>query len=178
LLDLLGERLGLAFETIPCPRPPASFHPARAFAVRVGEEEIGFGGALHPDLAATLERAEGAVALEIGIEALLARAPGPVRFAPLERFPPVTRDLSVLCDAALPAEEVAARVRAAAGPLLRHVGFADRYTGRPIPAGKVSLTLALRFQDKERTLTGDEVQSSMDAVIRDLRAAGAEIRSE
>ena len=28
------------------------------------------------------------------------------------------------------------------------------------------------------SLTGDEVQSSMDAVIRDLRAAGAEIRSE
>lgn len=178
LLELLGERLGLVLETTACPAPPGSFHPARAFAVRLGGDDVGFGGALHPDLAATLERADEAVALEIGLEPILARAAGPVRFAPLQRFPPVTRDLSVLCDAALPADEVAARVRRAGGPLLGFVGFVDRYTGKPIAPGKVSLTLALRFQARDRTLTGEEVQASMDAVVRELRAAGAEIRSE
>jgi phenylalanyl-tRNA synthetase beta chain len=178
LLEVLGERFGVGFVTTPCGAPPASFHPSRAFAVAVGGEEVGFGGSLHPDLLATLERAEDAVAMEIDLEPLLARPPGPVRFVPLQRFPPVTRDLSVLCEATEPAEAVAARVRAAAGPQLCSVAFVDRYTGRPVPPGKVSLTLALRFQDPERTLTGDEVQSSMDAVIRDLRAAGVEIRSE
>jgi phenylalanyl-tRNA synthetase beta subunit len=52
----------------------------------------------------------------------------------------------------------------------------DRYTGSPVPPGKVSLTLSLRFQDRERTLTGDEVQGAIDAVIRELRGAGLEIR--
>jgi phenylalanyl-tRNA synthetase beta subunit len=42
----------------------------------------------------------------------------------------------------------------------------------------VSLTLALRYQDAERTLTGEEVQASIDSVVRELRASGAEIRSE
>jgi phenylalanyl-tRNA synthetase beta chain len=54
----------------------------------------------------------------------------------------------------------------------------DRYEGPPVPAGKVSVTLALAFLDPERTLTGEEVQSAVDRVVGDLRAAGAEIRGE
>ena len=47
-----------------------------------------------------------------------------------------------------------------------------------VPSGKVSLTVSLRFQDRERTLTSEEVQASVDAVVRELRAAGLEIRGE
>ena len=44
--------------------------------------------------------------------------------------------------------------------------------------GKVSLTVSLRFQDPERTLTSEEVQHAVDGVVRDLRTAGLEIRGE
>jgi phenylalanyl-tRNA synthetase beta subunit len=54
----------------------------------------------------------------------------------------------------------------------------DRYTGNQVPPGKVSLTVSLRFQDPERTLTSDEVQEAVDGVVRELRAAGFEIRGE
>ena len=47
-----------------------------------------------------------------------------------------------------------------------------------VPAGKVSLMLGLRYQRPERTLTSEEVQVSVEAVIRGLRAAGLEIRGE
>jgi phenylalanyl-tRNA synthetase beta subunit len=42
----------------------------------------------------------------------------------------------------------------------------------------VSLTVALAFQDPARTLTGDEVQSSVDAIVAALRARGWNIRGE
>jgi phenylalanyl-tRNA synthetase beta subunit len=42
----------------------------------------------------------------------------------------------------------------------------------------VSLTVALAFQDPARTLTGDEVQSSVDAIVAALRARGWDIRGE
>jgi len=58
------------------------------------------------------------------------------------------------------------------------VSLVDRYTGNQVPAGKVSLTVSLRFQDRERTLTSEEVQASVDAVVRELRVAGLEIRGE
>ena len=101
-----------------------------------------------------------------------------MRFTALDRFPAVQRDLSIVCDESVAAAEIDARVRAAAGGLLRSVSLLDRYTGNQVPAGKVSLTVSLRFQDPERTLTSEEVQEAVDGVIRELRAAGFEIRGE
>jgi phenylalanyl-tRNA synthetase beta chain len=69
-------------------------------------------------------------------------------------------------------------VRAAGGPHLREVAVADRYEGPPVPPGRVSLTLGLRFQASGRTLTGEEVERAMTDVIGRLRAAGHEIRGE
>jgi phenylalanyl-tRNA synthetase beta chain len=62
--------------------------------------------------------------------------------------------------------------------LLRDVTVVDRYAGDRIPPGKVSLTLTLRYQHPERTLTGEEVQASLERVTRALKARGAEIRGE
>ena len=92
--------------------------------------------------------------------------------------PAVSRDLSVLCDAGVSAAEIAEGIRRAGGELLNSVTVVDRYEGDPVPRGRVSLTLRLRYQDPRRTLTGEEVQASVEAVIRDLRSRGAEIRGE
>ena len=73
---------------------------------------------------------------------------------------------------------MAALALRAGGPVLRSVTVADRYQGAPVPEGRVSLMLALRYQDPTRTLTGEEVERSVAAVAAALRAAGAEIRGE
>ena len=100
------------------------------------------------------------------------------RFETLARRPSVERDLSVVVNAGVAAGDVVGRVRAAAGELLRRVEVKDRYDRPPVPAGKVSLMLSLRYQDRSRTLTSEEVQASVEAVIRELRGAGLEIRGE
>ena len=50
----------------------------------------------------------------------------------------------------------------------------DRYQGKGIPDGRVSLSFRLTFQSPERTLTDDEVQAAMQRIIsaltRDLQA--------
>ena len=50
----------------------------------------------------------------------------------------------------------------------------DRYQGKGIPDGKVSLSFRLTFQSAERTLTDEDVQAGMqriiDALIADLNA--------
>jgi phenylalanyl-tRNA synthetase beta chain len=45
----------------------------------------------------------------------------------------------------------------------------DRYSGKGIPEGKVSLSLRLTFRSVDRTLTDAEVQSAMDTVMNALR---------
>jgi phenylalanyl-tRNA synthetase beta chain len=50
----------------------------------------------------------------------------------------------------------------------------DRYQGKGVPEGKISLSFRLTFQSLERTLTDDEVQAAMqriiDALTRDIQA--------
>jgi phenylalanyl-tRNA synthetase beta chain len=62
--------------------------------------------------------------------------------------------------------------------LLASLRVTDRYEGTPLPKGQASLTLSLVYQDPSRTLTGEEVQASLDAVTRALAARGLTIRGE
>jgi phenylalanyl-tRNA synthetase beta chain len=177
--ELLFARLGEAAPQIERRGSlPAHLHPGRGVGLKRSGEPIGWAGALHPDVRAAWELKDEAVVLEIAIDALLEAAPPVPRFTALDRFPAVERDLSIVCDESTPAAEIDARVRAAAGERLRSVSLLDRYTGNQVPAGRVSLTVSLRFQDPERTLTSDEVQEAVDGVVRELRAAGLEIRGE
>ena len=49
-----------------------------------------------------------------------------------------------------------------------HVREFDRYQGKGVPDGKVSLALRLTFRSPDRTLTDGEVQAAMDAVVAAL----------
>jgi phenylalanyl-tRNA synthetase beta chain len=133
-------------------------------------------GVLHPDLVAKWELRDAPIVAEIDPARFDAGAP--VRVRALARFPAVERDLSVLIDLSVPSSDVLAEIRRAGGPLLREVAVVDKYDRPPVPAGRVSLTVALAYQDPARTLTGEQVQSSVDAVVSALRARGWDIRGE
>jgi phenylalanyl-tRNA synthetase beta chain len=116
--------------------------------------------------------------LELRVGPLVAAEVPPVHVLPLPRHPAVARDLSLICDAGREAASLVDVVRRAGGERLRSAFVADRYAGPPVPAGRVSLMLSLRYQDPSRTLTSEEVDASVAAIQSALRAAGAEIRGE
>ena len=155
---------------------PSHVHPGKAARVLWNGHDLGYVGALHPGTASAWELREETLVAELNLEPVLAAPPLPARFQPLSRFPAVTRDLSIVCDEGLSAAELETLVRGAAGGLLRSSTVTDRYQGPPVPAGKVGLTLSLVYHDPSRTLTGEEVQASLEAVVVALRARGAEIR--
>jgi phenylalanyl-tRNA synthetase beta chain len=178
VLQLLFRRLALA-EVHLASRAglPSYLHPGQSALIKLGDL-IGSYGALHPDARAALDLRDDVFVAELSLDALLDRVAPPVRMEALDRFPAVSRDLSILCEAQESAGALMARIRRAGGPSLKSVAFVDRYDGPPLPPGKLSLTVSLRFQDRSRTLTGDEVQGAVESVVRELRSAGAEIRGE
>jgi phenylalanyl-tRNA synthetase beta chain len=106
---------------------------------------------------------------EIDLDAAEGAAdPTPLRVTPLPRFPSVTRDIALLVNDTLPAAALRATIRRAAPPSLADVREFDRYQGKGVPEGKVSLALRLTFRAGDRTLTDGEVQTAMDAVMRAL----------
>jgi phenylalanyl-tRNA synthetase beta chain len=178
VVELLGRRLGAGTLGFAAEGAPGFLHPGKSAVVSLDGRPRGYVGVLHPDVAAAWGLRDDAVVAEMELDALTAAPPPPVRFRPLPRAPAVARDLSVVVDENVIAAEVVARVRQAAGDLLKDVSIVKRYAKPPIPPGKASLTLGLVYQDPGRTLTGEEVQASLDRIVAALRSAGLEIRGE
>jgi phenylalanyl-tRNA synthetase beta chain len=98
------------------------------------------------------------------------------RATSLARFPSIVRDLSILVDDTLLAADVRGTIQTAAPDTLTRVAEFDRYQGKGIPDGKVSLSYRLTFQATDRTLTDDEVDRATSAVVEVLMTRHGAIR--
>jgi phenylalanyl-tRNA synthetase beta chain len=99
------------------------------------------------------------------------------RVTPLPRFPSIVRDLSVLVADTLPAAAVRGTIRAAASGELENVVEFDRYQGKGVPEGQVSVSWHLTFRAADRTLTDAEADRAMDVIVKALeREHGARRR--
>jgi len=91
--------------------------------------------------------------------------------APLPRHPFVVRDLSIVVANTLPAEIIRGTILTAArnlpAPLVRSTFF-DRYQGKGVSEGAVSLSVRLTFQAADRTLTDAEVNQSVETILAAL----------
>jgi phenylalanyl-tRNA synthetase beta chain len=178
LLELIASRLGLPPFALSTDGLPDLLHPGQSARIPDGDGFSGWLGALHPDVLRAWDLRGEVYVAELPLEPILEAPVTPARYRSLPRAPVVLRDLSVDWDRSRPAASLEATVRAAGGELLRGVRVVNRYEGATVSPGKVNLTLALSFQDPERTLTGEEVQAAVERVVDALRAAGAEIRGE
>ncbi len=146
------------------------------------EQSLGILGEVDPAVAQNrgLPAGESAVVAEIDLAAFgdPARAipRRPVQLEPLPRHPSVVRDLSVIVDDALPAATVRGTILAAAPDTLFRVREFDRYKGKGIPEGRVSLSFHLTFRSPERTLTDAEVQRAMDGIVAALAREHAAVQ--
>jgi phenylalanyl-tRNA synthetase beta chain len=115
---------------------------------------------------------------ELDLQALFSLAAGDeLRAESLPRHPAIVRDVSILVSDGLPAATVRGTIRSSAPPTLVSIVEFDRYTGKGVPAGQVSLSLRLTFRAADRTLTDDEVQTAMETIVAALkRDLGAEQR--
>jgi phenylalanyl-tRNA synthetase beta chain len=144
----------------------------RSAAVMAGGTRVGVMGQLAPAIAEAhgLPSNDPVYVAEIDLDSADAVAPAEeARVEALPRYPSVTRDISILIDATLPADSVRATIRDAAPPTLVQVREFDRYQGKGVPEGQVSLSVRLTFRASDRTLTDAEIQTAMDAILAALR---------
>jgi phenylalanyl-tRNA synthetase beta chain len=119
-----------------------------------------------------LPRQDRVLVAELDLDLLQrARVAGSDAARPLPRHPFVVRDLSIVVADSLPAEIIRDTILAAGGNLpapLAGLSVFDRYQGKGVPSGAVSLSVRLTFQAAERTLTDAEVQHSVDTILAAL----------
>jgi phenylalanyl-tRNA synthetase beta chain len=168
ILEIYFRNLGISDQVTFDAIDPARFpyiHPGIAAEVRLNGGVIGVAGELHPQEASRLELARSCGLFELDFGLLAAYERPPKEIQPPPRFPAVRRDLAVVLDRAVAAASVIDTIRQTNQPLLESVEIFDVYTGEGIPADKKSVALALRYRNKERTLTDEEVNRAHESLV-------------
>jgi phenylalanyl-tRNA synthetase beta chain len=156
----------------------APFHPGRSASVTVGGELAGVVAELGPREKDRLDFPHRVAVAELDVS-VLARGVSPqIVHRDVPRFPPVHRDLAFVVDGDVPAAALRAALVEAGGELLGSCRIFDVFTGGAIPQGKKSLAFAVQFRAPDRTLTDEEADRAVAAIVERLaRDFGAELRT-
>ena len=154
---------------------PGWLHPGRAARVAFDGKTVGYLGAVHPQLAKTLDLGSDVHVMELALEPLLSRRLPAAR--PVPRFPSVRRDIAVDLPEDVSWSQVEQVVRASLGGRLTSLVLFDRYSGKGVETGRKSLAMGLILQDASRTLTDiDADQCVGDAVSALENSCRAKLR--
>ena len=172
LLALMGVA-DTAFQAVDHP----TFAPGSSAEVLLHGNVIGRIGRVADDVLPAFEIDRQVILAELDLTSLFKKTPGVAQFSEIPAHPPSLRDIAVVADAATPAGELRAAAQKAGGKLLQDVALFDIYTGKPIPAGKKSVALSLRFQSNERTLTDKDTDKAWNKILKALeKQFDAELR--
>jgi phenylalanyl-tRNA synthetase beta chain len=140
---------------------------------KTARTEAGVVGELHPRL---LEGIWGA--FELDLAPLFAASSEPVAYHDVITYPPVRQDLAFVVAGEVPAGELAAAAREAAGAELVEMRAFDVYRGEQVGEGRKSIAFHVAFQSPERTLSDEDAAELRERIVEALRDRfGAELRS-
>ena len=114
----------------------------------------------------------------VSFDALLAKAGRVATYQPVPRFPAVKRDLSLIVDDAVTWKQLEAVIASVPQTMRVGVEYVTTYRGKPIAAGRKSVTVTLVYRAAEGTLRGEQVDAEVAAVVEAMKKAfAAELRT-
>lgn len=175
-VEALLAELGVDWSLGPSPGRP--FHPGRSATVLVDGKRVGVLGELHPGVAERYDLTDRVAVAELEVEALMRAAVATIHVDDVSRFPPVRRDLAFVVGAGTSAAAVRDALEDAGGDLVGSVVLFDVFEGAPLPEGSRSLAFSIDFRVPDRTLTDEEAEAAVAAIVERLsREFGAQLRS-
>lgn len=151
-------------------------HPGQGASILHQEKEIGLLGMLHPAIHQKLDLTSRVFIFELNLS-LLTMA-GAFQSKSISKFPEVRRDLALLIDETIPAQEIQDKIKNIVGSALSDSFIFDIYQGKGIPQGLKSVAIALIFQDHKQTFQDQDINELMDHITNCLKEQlGAQLRS-
>ncbi len=171
------EALGVCGWSVEAAAHPA-LHPGRSATLRLGAQDAGYLGELHPLVAERFGIQGWPVQVaEIDLDAVFPHASDSHVFRPIPRHPAAHRDIAITISRGTSAAEVMRVIREAGGDLLEDARIFDVYEGAQAGADARSIAVALDFRAPGATLTQEDVGELMDRVVTALQTQlGAGLR--
>ena len=149
-----------------------SYHPGRCARIMSDGVVLGLFGQIHPRVADNFDMSGTDVyTAEIDMLKLMNSVPPETGFVPLPRYPSMRRDIALICDNTLPAAEIERVICESGGAILESAELFDVYSGGTIPVGKRSLAYALTLRADDKTLTDNDADTTVAAILLMLKTA-------
>ena len=161
--------------TTECEKP--SWADINAYlAIKLDDEVVGYMGLLSVKTMndAKIKRTNVAI-FELDSDMFVPLESRTNKFKHIPVLPSVEKDLSLIVDENITWAEILKYIRSKASS----IKFIEEYRGNQIPEGKKSIMLRVTFDSGDNTLTSDEINTKLDAIIRTLnKMCGAVLREE
>ena len=148
-------------------------HPRNTAAVTCGGDSLGWVCALHPAVAQKLDKKAAVVCAQLDMDAFAALPALDYQYREPSKFPGIDMDLSLLLPDGMRFADMEPAWADVDPALLTGVSLIDLFDQN----GKRSITLRFAFSSQEKTLSKEEVQPVVDAIVEKLAQAGAVLRA-
>ncbi len=144
-----------------------AFHPGQCAAIKLNNEVVGYLGAIHPQFKKKLGLSGQTFAFELDINSIEARNLPSAQV--ISKFPAIRRDLAITVSEAVETGKLLKSIEKIGISELLSINLFDVYTGEGISQGEKSLALSIWLQSVEKTMEDQEIQNTVDKVVRHLR---------
>lgn len=141
-------------------------HPGRAAYLYAGDRNIGSFGEISYAVAEGLDQAERVYLGEFDFEEIAKLYQSERLYTPIHKYPSMKRDLALVVDRQLTAQQVEDVLRTVDDPIVRSIRLFDVYEGPQVPEGKKSLAFEITYQDPKQTLK-EEDAARVHAALRE-----------
>ena len=138
------------------------FHPGQVAEINVNGDIVGIIGRIHPEISK-----EPVYVMEINLDKLLAKKVGKMKFKEISIYPTIKKDIAILIDKDITADEIGKVIKKAGGSLLVNYELFDIYLN-PALIGKKSVAYSLTFGSNTKTLTDEEINPVIDKIVESL----------
>ncbi len=142
------------------------FALGRGTSVMLDGRHWGWVGELHRDIADQADLQDAVTVAELRLPIVESLFEALRTYAPLPRFPSISRDLNFVLPESVTWAQLSDTVSQSAGKLLVGTSFGGQYRGKQIEFDRKSYLVTCRFLSPDRTLTTEEVDAAVQRIIQ------------
>lgn len=161
---VLLSSAGLDVSFGPVTNPGSWMHPGRSADILVGGKKFGIVAESSPESAQSLGIDRRVAVAEMNLSMLSAVEATPKTFSAIPSFPSATRDVAFVVADRVAYGDIESALRSAS-KLLVSVELFDVYRGKGVEDGKKSVAVHLQFSSPDRTLSSEEADREVAAIV-------------
>lgn len=166
VIESLCRELGIADVAFVGTRETSWLDGVKQVRIEAAGQVVGVLGDLHRTVMDAFQLRREVTAVELDLDVLLAGADLTARHRPISAFPPVDRDFNFVLEERVRWSDLAAAVRRAGGERIESVEYRETFRAPDRDgADRKRVLLSVRLRDRERTLTGADVEGVAAAIV-------------